>query len=126
MRLPLILLTLLVFLSCRKDEAETAAPCIPDNYLYYSDYFVFVADDGGTPLVIPMDVNWSPTATGYSIELKGWHGTENEWPIGYYLNDSTADLCAIPQEAWEHANTAYFQFNSETREIFQPFGVRLN
>lgn len=92
-------------------------PCIPDNYLYYSDYFVFVADDGEEPLVIPMDVNWTPNGSGYLSEFKGWYGTEEEWPIGYYLNDSIADLCHIPQESWEHADGPYFQFDVNTREV---------
>ena len=103
-------------MSCDKEElVETGyTPC---NFLYYSDYFVFVADDGGSPLVIPMDVNWSPTASGYSSEYKGWYGTTDEWPIGYFLNDSSANLFTIPQESWEHANNEYFQFNTSSREI---------
>ncbi len=115
MRFLLFTLAIVVLISCKKDEEDV--PCTPDNYLFYSDYFVFVADDGDSPLVIPMDVNWNPTDSGYRTELKSWYGTTNEWPIAYTLTDTVTDLCEVPQEAWEHCNTNYFQFNESTREI---------
>ena len=114
MRVFIILILCIGNLSCSKKQANQ---CVHENYLYYSDYFVFVADDSGPPLIIPVDVNWTPNDSGYTTELKGWYGTENEWPIGYFLKDSIANLCHIPQEAWEHSNNEYFQFNAATREI---------
>lgn len=117
MRISILLLSLLTLVSCKKDDPVETEPCLPNNYLYYSDYFVFIADEGGSPLVIPMDINWTPTGTGYNSEFKGWYGTEDEWPIGYYLNDSVVSLCEIPQESWEHSDGPYFQFNQNTREV---------
>lgn len=106
----------LLFVSCKKEKEDTVAPCLPDNRLYYSDYFVFVADEGD-PLVIPLDINWTPNDSGYLAEFKGWYGTTEQWPIAYDLNQVKSDLCAIPHEAWEHLNTDYFQFNASTREV---------
>lgn len=87
------------------------------EYSYYSDYFVFIADDGGTPLVIPIDINWSITATGYESEFKGWYGTKKEWPIGYFKNQVTTEVSDIPQEPWQHKDGPYFQFNATERKI---------
>ncbi|MFT5821301.1 MAG: hypothetical protein ACI8ZM_002553 [Crocinitomix sp.] len=117
MRPVLLLLPLMVIISCQKDDPIEPEPCEPDNYLYYSDYFVFVSDDGGEPLIVPMDINWTPTETGYNSEFKGWYGTNEEWPIGYYLNDSIVDLCEVPQESWGHADGPYFQFDASNRQV---------
>ncbi len=83
------------------------------NYKYYSDYFVFVSSDDLPPLVIPMDINWSPDKTGYSSEFKGWYGTKNKWPIAYFQKHIKSNRESIPQETWEHKNGPYFQFNDE-------------
>lgn len=115
MKLFAYLAVFLLICACKK--TPPSEECIPDNYLYYSDYFVFVADDGGSPLVIPMDVNWTPADSGYTLELKGWYGTTAEWPIGYSLDEIEADLCELPQESWEHANSEYFQFDASSREV---------
>ncbi len=117
MRTILFILPFILVVSCKKDEPIEPEPCLPDNYLYYSDYFVFVSDDGEEPLIVPMDINWTPTETGYNSEFKGWYGTNEEWPIGYFLNDSIVDLCEVPQESWEHANGEYFQFDAANREV---------
>lgn len=116
MRAILFILPLILIASCKKDD-PLEPECLPDNYLYYSDYFVFVSDDEGEPLIVPMDINWTPTETGYNSEFKGWYGTNETWPIGYYLNDSIVDLCEIPQESWEHADGPYFQFDIANRTI---------
>lgn len=108
-----MLVALLVgIFSCQKDTDTCTAP---QTYIYYSDYFVFVANDGGSPLVIPMDMNWKPINNGYEKEFKSWHGTANPWPINYLKQD--VSVCTLPQESWEHTDDTNFQFNSTTRQI---------
>ena len=108
-----LLLTTMTFYACEKNK------CIdpPQNALYYSDYFVFVADDGGQPLVIPLDVNWVPNDDGYEKVFKSWYGTSDDWPINYYLQDVISTPCDIPQEPWEHESDDDFQFDNNTRQI---------
>lgn len=110
------LLLLLISVSCNKDTVEDI-PCNEPDIAYYSDYFVFIADDDGSRLVIPMDFNWRPESAGYSREFKGWYGTSNDWPIAYFQENITTEPCNIPMESWEHKNSDYFQFKSNTREI---------
>jgi hypothetical protein len=87
----------------------------PNGLAYYSDYFVFIADDGGAPLVIPMDANWRPTETGFSTELKAWHGTRDAWPIRYEQDTHGLSGGKIPTEIWQLPSVAGFVFNE--REI---------
>ena len=94
-------------------QQETQA----EPYGYYSDYFVFVADDGGSPLVVPIDINWNPNPDGYTIEYKAWHGTAEDWPIHYSKKDITSDWKDIPNEAYYHSSTEEFQFNSENKSV---------
>ncbi|WP_157765990.1 hypothetical protein [Aquimarina aggregata] len=89
----------------------------PDNYSYYSDYFVFIADDEAAPLVIPLDMNWSINPNGYTKEFKSWYGTKNHWPIAYVKKKVTSAFDSIPKESWEHISTKTFQFQTTTRQI---------
>lgn len=89
----------------------------PNNKELYSDYFVFVADEGGDRVVIPMDMNWNPNASGYSKEFKSWYGTAAAWPINYLKEDISSSLCEVPQESWEHQDDANFQFDEQDRII---------
>ncbi|WP_394749823.1 hypothetical protein [Spongiimicrobium salis] len=88
-----------------------------ENYAYYSDYFVFIADDATTPLVIPLDINWSVSDTGYSSEFKAWYGTPKNWPISYHTENTAASPAKTPNESWEHKNGPSFQFDSVQRNI---------
>jgi hypothetical protein len=106
-----------LFVACDKNDIENTPPCESPGIAYYSDYFVFIADDGGSRLVIPMDFNWRPTANGFSIEFKSWYGTSGDWPIAYLLDEKIAKPCEIPGEVWEHTNNDFFSFNAESREI---------
>lgn len=103
----------LQFSACEKP------PCLPEtpNQKLYSDYFVFIADDGGSRLVLPMDFNWSPQDEGYEIEFKSWHGTDQAWPINYQKMLIEAEPCMVPQESWDHAANASFSFNESQRQI---------
>jgi len=107
------LIVTLIFGACEKDTC----PNPPENYLIYSDYFVFIADDGGSRLVIPMDMNWEPKASGYEKEFKSWKGTAAPWPINYLKENITSTACEVPQESWEHTNDANFQFDATARKI---------
>lgn len=102
--------------ACTKDKTN---PCNnpPENNSTYSDYFVFVADDGGSPLVVPIDINWKPTATGYAQEFKSWYGTTANWPINYYLEEQSATACEVPQEALEQPDNDLFKFEEQDRTI---------
>lgn len=104
------------FCACTKDQIDNCSNP-PDNNSTYSDYFVFVADDGGTPLVVPIDINWNPIATGYSQEFKSWYGTSANWPINYYTEEQTATACEVPQEAIEQPDNELFQFSASTQQI---------
>lgn len=101
------------FSACQKDPC----PNPPTNFAYYSDYFVFVADDGGAPLSIPLDIDWRPTATGFEQTFKSWHGTSAPWPINYYVREVASTPCEVPQEPWEHSSDADFQFDATARTI---------
>lgn len=110
----IIFFTLIGLVACQKENT-----CLSDgnNFNLYSDYFVFIADDGGSPLVIPMDMNWNPLPTGYNREFKSWYGTSNAWPINYLKEDIEAAACEVPQEAWEHTSGQVFDFNASARTI---------
>lgn len=113
---------LVLIASCKKEEPQTPeTECIEDctvgNSQYYSDYFVFVSDDGGSELVVPVDFNWSPTLTGYEKEFKSWYGTDNEWPISYQKIDIESCDCDIPQEIWQHSDDQYLQLDESSRQV---------
>lgn len=112
-----ILFILGITTSFQSSQKELNGHVLASNYTYYSDYFVFIADDGGTPLVIPMDINWSPINKGFKSEFKGWYGTEKDWPIAYFQKDIKATSNEVPQESWQHGNNRYFQFDAAHREI---------
>ncbi|MGH1339098.1 MAG: hypothetical protein ACRBFS_23480 [Aureispira sp.] len=102
--------------ACTKDQVEDCSNP-PENKSRYSDYFVFIADDGGTPLVVPIDINWNPTTDGFFQEFKSWHGTSANWPINYYTADQVATACEIPQEGLDQPDNDLFQFNKQSRQI---------
>lgn len=111
--LMLSLMISIILGACQKDTC----PNPPENYVVYSDYFVFVADDGGSRLVIPMDMNWVPNDNGYEKEFKSWEGTAAAWPINYLKENISSTACEVPQESWEHSNDANFQFDAASRKI---------
>lgn len=104
-------------LSSKEAIAASEVNNTQDSYAYYSDYYVFVADDGGSSLVIPMDINWSASKNGYDSEFKSWQGTKKTWPIAYFKESTAVAPAQIPKEAWEHKNGKSFQFDSSAREI---------
>lgn len=91
--------------------------CTPLETQFNSDYFVFIANDGGTPLVVPFDLNWNPTDNGYTKEFKSWYGTINEWPITYIKENVTIDECNVPVDIWSHPNEDEFVFDKQARTI---------
>lgn len=117
MRIITILMIGFVIFGCKKQKAKKEAECQSNLLSYYSDYFVFISNDNGAPLVVPVDLNWTPTTDGYSSEFKAWYGTNNPWPIAYLLSDSIISACDIPNEPWEHGSNKNFQFSPETQSI---------
>lgn len=109
--------SLIIAIGACESQTEKTCTSPPENLAYYSDYFVFVANDGDENLVIPLDVNWNPNTNGYQKTFKSWHGTSEEWPINYWVQDVTATPCDVPQESWEHVSDDNFQFNAVAREI---------
>lgn len=107
-----ILSTLLVACEIPKSKSETSF-----NYLYYSDYFVFISDDIQQPLVVPYDLNWSPTAKGYEVEFKGWYGTQADWPIAYLKHHYQSSPADIPSEYDQHQNIKQFAISPVTGEL---------
>ena len=83
-----------------------------DIFDYYSDYFVFISDDSLDPLVVPVDLNWSPSYGGYDLEFKAWYGTDSDWPINYLLKTESLSEKKFPQEVFEHKDQAGFEFDS--------------
>lgn len=114
-----ILLLLSIF-NCGKDQlGGENIPSENRSLGYYSDYFVFIADDNQeAPLVIPIDINWTLHQDSYDIEYKSWYGTEKEWPIEYVKNTNSALSSGIPMESYEHPDTKTFTFNKKKRTIF--------
>jgi hypothetical protein len=84
---------------------------------YSSDYFVFLADDGGEPLVIPMDFNWRPSESGVHLEFKAWYGTRASWPIAYRSQEHSLTNSTLPGEIWELPAIGEFSFEGEQRTI---------
>lgn len=107
-RLPLFILAALLICPLSR-AAETV--------LYYSDYFVFIADDGLDPLVIPIDLNWKPTDSGFSTEYKAWYGTRKPWPIAYVTAAHTLPDSTVPSEIWDLPPADEFTFDADAREI---------
>ena len=64
------ILLLLLFNQCATKNAVDKSADAIEYKGYYSDYFVFVADDGDSPLVIPIDINWRIHEEGYEREYK--------------------------------------------------------
>lgn len=110
-------ISLFLLLSCANVEVEKGNNTKEEPVTYYSDYFVFLADDGGSPLVVPVDFNWLPTEAGYEIEYKCWYGTQEEWPIHYLKKEIKANASAIPNEAFQHADTKVFDFNLDDQVV---------
>jgi len=84
---------------------------------YYSDYFIFIADDGGERLVVPIDINWRPGETGYETEYKAWYGTQADWPIAYRVEDHSLESESNPEEIWDLPDISEFTFEPAQREI---------
>lgn len=99
------------------NTTKTEAKDYTSEFAYYSDYFVFIADDDTSPLVIPLDLNWNPTPNGYEIEFKSWYGTKKDWPIIYTKKMFNNPIQKTPQESFQHENIKGFLFNSEKKEI---------
>jgi len=108
---------MLLFIQCGGKTVETEKTAVVEPLGYFSDYFVFIADDGKEPLVVPVDINWSLHTEGYEIEYKSWYGTEKEWPIEYFKKNIKAKQTDIPNEAFEHLNTENFSFDTKNRSI---------
>lgn len=102
-----------------------------DSTRYYSDYFVFLAEDGANPLIVLTDINWEQQAEGTIFtELKAYYGTDTgPWPILYDartrslhrlpLPTSWPDVPPIDQIGWNRAGSRFaFAFDD-------PGGVTL-
>ena len=111
------LLLFLVNSQCVKNHADQAEENTVIPRGYYSDYFVFIADDELDPLVIPVDINWTLHTEGYEIEYKSWYGTAEEWPIAYLQKNIIVPQTQIPKEAFDHLDTELFSFNDDKRSI---------
>jgi len=110
-------LTVSSTLVCSKTGIMTADDSELNPIQYYSDYFVFIADDGGEHLVVPMDFNWRPGEEGYETEYKAWFGTQDTWPIAYRVADHDIVPDGIPDEIWDLPAISEFTFDAELREI---------
>jgi len=117
MKFKILVIPFILFITTSFQSEPKKLKNYTSNYNYYSDYFVFIADDDGAPLVIPMDMNWSPTHTGFKSEFKSWYGTNKDWPIAYFQNSTEVSTKQVPQESWQHSNNKYFQFDAANREI---------
>jgi len=103
---------------CAANNNEQELVVVNEPQGYYSDYFVFIAnDDESAPLVIPIDINWTLFEDSYEVEYKSWYGTEKEWPITYFKKSIPATKSDIPQESFVHANTEHFYFDKGNRTI---------
>ena len=110
-------LVILLFYQCANKNIGNDISGSIEPLGYYSDYFVFIGDDGSFPLVVPIDINWTLHKEGYEVEYKSWYGTEQNWPIEYYKKNITAKVSDIPKEAFDHLNTESFSFDKENRTI---------
>lgn len=117
----LIVYSILLMLSvnyCGSKHGITESSVTSEPQGYYSDYFVFIADDDkDSPLVVPIDINWTLFEESYDIEYKSWYGTEQDWPIEYFKNQVPAKISGIPTESFDHPDTENFFFNKEERTI---------
>ena len=112
------ILLVLSVVNCNRqlDAGEASANTIPLGY--YSDYFVFIADDDqDDPLVVPIDINWTLHQESYDIEYKSWYGTKKDWPIEYVKNTNSALSSGIPKESYDHPSTTTFLFDKENKTI---------
>ncbi len=110
----------LVAMQCKNSEKTKASEPIVETaepFGYYSDYNVFIATDGGEPLVVPIDINWFSRDDGYGIEYKAWYGTVQDWPIAYHTNSIHSKLEDIPNESFEHGDTKNFDFDDRSESI---------
>ena len=102
--------------ACQKDTCSRVYE--GDDWIYeHSDYYTFIADDGGDELVLNFSIWWHPGQDGYEKEFKSLHGSVNPWSINYKKEYLQSSLCAIPSETWDFNSNHDFQFNRATREI---------
>lgn len=117
----LILSAVLLMLSnilCWDHPATNEPLAAEETKGYYSDYFVFIAaDEEDSPLVIPIDINWTLGTDSYEVEYKAWYGTEADWPIEYFKKNIMTKKSVIPLESFEHSKTKGFRFNNKDRTI---------
>lgn len=118
-RLYVLTVFLLVLFSCKEEAVVVNQESIVDagtaTGAYSSDYFVFIADDGTEPLVLPIDFNWRHYTEGYEIEFKSWYGTEEDWPIRY--TKELVKSTVVPEEVFDHEDLEGYTFHSLTNEI---------
>lgn len=69
----------------KTSEAYEEQQAPGEEIKYRSDYFVFVAKDASSPLILPIDINWEPRGARETyLELKAWRGeTQAPWPMRY-------------------------------------------
>ena len=113
----LLICYLLLSSQCSKGTIGSQSSRLINPKGYKSDYFVFIADDRAAPLVIPIDVNWIPHANGYTVELKSWYGTSQDWPIEYVQGSIVSHPSEIPEESFEHIDREPFYFDRDERSI---------
>lgn len=111
-----ILLSFLFF-KCADRNIPVNTSGVIDTLGYYSDYFVFIADDEGDPLVVPIDINWTKHTKGFDVEYKSWYGTAQDWPIEYFKKSNSSAIEDIPNEVFEHPNIKSFQFDEKNQSI---------
>lgn len=102
---------ILISNQCSHKATSDSDPSSESTYAYYSDYFVFIADDAEGPLVVPIDINWNPSDDGYEVEYKSWYGTERDWPIEYLKKNIKGKKSDIPGEAFDHQDTEVYDFD---------------
>lgn len=106
-----------LFIKCANKNIAANATETKESLGYYSDYFVFLADDKDGPLVVPIDINWSLHSKGFDVEYKSWYGTAEEWPIEYLKKSIHSSIEDIPNEALEHPDLETFHFQKKNRSI---------
>jgi len=113
----LSILLIIGVVQCGGSQVEADSESSSGPVGYYSDYFVFIADDGEAPLVVPIDINWTLFEDEYEVEYKSWYGTEADWPIEYFTKKIQATPSTIPNEAFGHPKAEGFSFNEKKRTI---------
>lgn len=106
-----------LFTNCANKNIPIDSTETKETLGYYSDYFVFVADDEASPLVVPIDINWTLHNNGFDVEYKSWYGTANDWPIEYFQKSIPSSAENIPMETFEHPDLEAFHFNKNDRTI---------